>query len=224
MATLTPETIVTDTIAKSFFNAVTLWRDKVALREKDMGIWRSRTWGEWADVSTAIAYALRASGFGPGDVASILSNTNPEWIYADMGVLIAGGVSSGIYPTDSAKQVEYLINDSATKVVFVEDDEQLDKVLQIRGSCPTLQKIVIFDMEGLSSFSDPMAVSLEAFIALGQEHMKGREGFLKEMLDSRTKEDLAILVYTSGTTGPPKGAMHSNKSVTWQMRNAKTLY
>lgn len=224
MPALSPDQIVTDTIAKSFMNAVTLWRDKVALREKDMGIWQSRTWGEWAEDSKAIAYALRASGFGQGDVASILSNTNPEWIYADMGVLIAGGVSSGIYPTDSAKQVEYLVNDSSTKVIFVEDDEQLDKVLQIRGSCPSLQKIVIFDMEGLGSFSDPMTVSLEAFIQLGREQMKGREGLLQEMLDSRSKEDLAILVYTSGTTGPPKGAMHSNKSVTWQMRNAKTLY
>ena len=83
-----------------------------------------------------------------------------------MGVLCAGGVSSGIYPTDSVKQVEYLVNDSRTKVIFVEDDEQLDKVLECRGRCPTLEKIVVFDMEGLAAFADPMVVSLDAFIDL----------------------------------------------------------
>ena len=115
-----------------------------------------------------VAYALDAIGFKPGDVASILSNTVVEWVYADMGVLCAGGVSSGIYPTDFVKQVEYLVNDSRTKVIFVEDDEQLDKVLECRGRCPTLEKIVVFDMEGLAAFSDPMVVSLDAFLTSGR--------------------------------------------------------
>jgi long-chain acyl-CoA synthetase len=218
------DVIVGETIAKSFVLASQKRGRGVALREKDMGIWKSVSWLEWLDRSKAIAYALHASGFRPGDVASILSNTNPEWVYADMGVLCAGGVSSGIYPTDSPSQCEYLINDSSTKVIFVEDDEQLDKALQIRERCPTLKKIIIFDMEGLTSFSDPMCVSLDAFIAEGRAFMTGKEALFQEMLDSRKLEDLAILVYTSGTTGPPKGAMHSNKSVLCQMRNSQVLY
>ena len=213
-----------DTIAKSFVVAVEQRGKQTALREKDFGIWKPIAWNEWMDKSKAIAYALHASGFGPGDVASILSNTKPEWIYADMGVLCAGGVSSGIYPTDSTKQVEYLLVDSGSRVIFVEDDEQLDKVLEVRERCPKLEKIVIDDMEGLSDFADPMAVSLDDFIAQGREHMKGREGLWQQMLDARSLEDLAILVYTSGTTGPPKGAMHSNKSVLAQMRHADVLF
>jgi long-chain acyl-CoA synthetase len=213
-----------DTIAKSFVVAVEQRGSSTALREKDFGIWKSISWNEWMEKSKAIAYALHAAGFRPGDVASILSNTKPEWIYADMGVLCAGGVSSGIYPTDAAKQVEYLLVDSGSKIVFVEDDEQLDKVLEVRARCLKLQKIVIDDMEGLSDFEDPMAVSLDDFIAEGREYMRGREGLWQEMLDSRAIGDLAILVYTSGTTGPPKGAMHSNKSVLAQMRHADALF
>ncbi len=216
--------IVADTIAKSFVKACLQRADTVALREKDMGVWRSVTWREWLDRSKAIAYALNSIGYRPGDVASILSNTNPEWIYADMGALCAGGVTSGIYPTDSPAQCEYLINDSGTKVVFVEDDEQLDKILQIRDRCPKLEKVIIFDMEGLTTFTDPMCVSLDDFIAQGVSYQKGREGLFQEMLDSRGIDDLAILVYTSGTTGPPKGAMHANKSVITQMRHSQDLY
>jgi long-chain acyl-CoA synthetase len=212
------------TIAESFLIAVEQRGARTALREKDLGIWKSVSWREWGDKAKAIAYALNASGFRPGDVASILSNTKPEWIYADMGILCAGGVSSGIYPTDAAKQVEYLLIDSASKVIFVEDDEQLDKVLMVRARCPRLELIVIDDMEGLAAFTDPMAVSLQEFITRGREYMQGREGLWQEMLDSRGTEDLAILVYTSGTTGPPKGAMHANKSVLTQMRHADVLF
>jgi long-chain acyl-CoA synthetase len=203
MAVLT----VADTIARSFVLAVEKRGDR-----------------QWLEISKDIAYALHAVGFRSGDVASILSNAVPEWVYADMGILCAGGVSSGIYPTDSAVQVEYLINDSRTRIVFAEDEEQLDKLLLCRSRCPTLEKIVVFDMEGLSGFSDPMVLSLAEFMALGQNHRQGRDALWDEMVGSRTANDLAILVYTSGTTGPPKGAMHSNRSVTHQMRYANYLF
>jgi len=211
---------VADTIAKSFLLAVETRGDRPAIREKKFGIWQPTSWREWLSISKDIAYALHATGFRPGDVASIAANAVPEWVFADMAILCAGGVSSGIYPTDSASQVEYLVNDSRTRVIFVEDEEQLDKVLTCRSRCPTLERIVIFDMEGLSGFSDPMAMSLAEFTALGRNYMQGREGLWEEMVASRTRDDLAILVYTSGTTGPPKGAMHANRSVTHQMRNA----
>src|SRR5437868_8128826 len=197
---------VADTIARSFVLAVKTRGGKPAIREKTFGIWQPTSWTEWLQIAKDIAYALHASGFKPGNVASILSNAVPEWVYADMGVLCAGGVSSGIYPTDSAVQVEYLINDSRTRIVFAEDEEQLDKLLTCRARCPTLEKIVVFDMEGLSGFSDPMVLSLAEFMALGQNHRQGREELWEEMGGSRTSNDLAILVYTSGTTGPPTGA------------------
>ena len=215
---------VADTIAKSFLKSVETRGDRPAIREKKFGIWQPTSWREWLQISKDIAFGLHASGFRPGDVASIIANAVPEWVYADMGILCAGGVSSGIYPTNSSVQVEYLINDSSTKVIFAEDEEQLDKILSCRSRCPTLQKIVVFDMEGLSGFNDPMVLSLAEFMALGRNHAQGKEALWDEMIGSRSAGDLAILVYTSGTTGPPKGAMHSNRSVTHQMRHANDLF
>jgi long-chain acyl-CoA synthetase len=211
---------VADTIAKSFALAAQTRGDRPAIREKKFGIWQPTSWREWLETSREIAYALHAIDFRPGDLASIIANAVPEWVYADMGILCAGGVSSGIYPTDAPAQVEYLVNDSRTKVIFAEDEEQLDKILACRACCPALEKIVVFDMEGLSGFSDPMVVSLAEFQALGRNHMVGNEPLWHQMIESRSAGDLAILVYTSGTTGPPKGAMHTNRSVTHQMRHA----
>jgi long-chain acyl-CoA synthetase len=215
---------VADTIARSFIKSVETRGDRPAIREKKFGIWQATSWREWLQISKDIAFGLHAIGFRPGDVASIVANAVPEWVHADMGVLCAGGVSSGIYPTDSSAQVEYLVNDSSTKVIFAEDEEQLDKILACRSRCPTLQKIVVFDMEGLHAFSDPMVLSLAEFTALGRNHARDNDALWDEMIGSRRAEDLAILVYTSGTTGPPKGAMHSNRSVTHQMRHANDLF
>src|SRR5436190_7506891 len=215
---------VADTIAKSLLLAAERRGDRPAIREKKFGVWQPTSWRQWLQISKDIAYALHATGFRPGDVASILANAVPEWVFADMGILCAGGVSSGIYPTDSAAQVEYLINDSRTRIVFAEDEEQLDKLLSCRSRCPTVEKIIVFDMEGLAAFSDPMVLSLAEFMALGQNDAQSREELWDEMVGSRRSDDLAILVYTSGTTGPPKGAMHSNRSVTHQMRHANDLF
>ena len=211
---------VADTIARSFLRAAEVRGDRPAIREKTFGIWQPTSWREWLQISKEIAYALHAIGFKPGDVASIVANAVPEWVYADMGILCAGGVSSGIYPTDAAAQVEYLLNDSATQVIFAEDEEQLDKILACRARCPSLQRIIVFDMEGLNGFSDDMVMSLDEFRALGRNHMVGRESLWQDMINCRSAADLAVLVYTSGTTGPPKGAMHANRSVTHQMWHA----
>src|SRR5882757_2512699 len=154
---------VADTIARSFLRAVETRGDRPAIREKKFGVWHPTSWRQWLEISRDITYGLNAIGFRPGDVASIIANAVPEWVYADMGILCAGGVSSGIYPTDSAVQVEYLVNDSRTKVIFAEDEEQLDKILSCRARCPSLLKIVVFDMEGLCGFSDPMVLSLDEF-------------------------------------------------------------
>src|SRR3981189_1597585 len=185
---------VADTIAKSFLLAVETRGDRPAIREKTFGIWQPTSWRQWLQISKDIAYALHASGFKPGDVASIISNAVPEWVYADMGILCAGGVSSGIYPTDSSVQGEYLVNDSATKVILAGDEEQLDKILSCRARCPTLQKIVVFDMEGLAGFIDPMVLSLAEFMALGRNHSQGNEALWDTMVASRGADAPAILV------------------------------
>ena len=142
------------------------------MREKDRGIWKAYTWGEYGEAAKAIGSGLIALGLQPGERAAILSDNNKEWLFCDLGVLCAAGVSTGIYPTNSPAQVEYLVNDCDAKYLFVEDEEQLDKILAVRERTPGLRKIIVFDMEGLRGFSDPQVMSLEELIALGEQRAR----------------------------------------------------
>src|SRR5258706_15023781 len=143
---------VADTIAKSFLLGVETRGDRPAIREKKFGIWQPTSWRQWLQISKDIAYGLHAIGFKPGEVASIISNAVPEWVYADMGILCAGGVSSGIYSTHSSGPGEYVVNQSSTKGIFAEDEGEPHQILSCRARCASLQKILVFDMEGLSGF------------------------------------------------------------------------
>jgi long-chain acyl-CoA synthetase len=154
-----------------------------------------------------------ALGFAPGERASILGNTVVEWVLADLGVLSAGGVANGIYPTDAASQVHYLCDDSGTTILFVEDDEQLDKALAVRAQLPRLRMTIVFDMEGLTGLDDPQVMSLESLRTLGRQHRASNPNAMTERIAAIDPASLAILVYTSGTTGKPKGAMHSHRSL-----------
>jgi long-chain acyl-CoA synthetase len=212
-----------DTIPAMFWNAVKARGPNVWMRQKDFGIWHSWTWNQTAEAVREIGNGLLALGFAPHDTASILSNTNIDWVLADIAVLSAGGVSNGIYPTDAAEQVQYLCEDSSTTVLFVEDDEQLDKALAVREQLPKLRKIVVFDMEGLRDLHDPQVISLDALRALGREHAKQFPDALQARVAACKPSDLAILVYTSGTTGKPKGAMHSHHGLVYTVRGYNTL-
>ena len=212
-----------DTIPAMFWNAVEKRGPKVWLRQKHLGIWRSQTWDQTAEAVREIAGGLMDLGFAHGETASILSNTVVEWVLSDLAVLSCGGVANGIYPTDAASQVEYLSADSRTTVLFVEDDEQLDKALEVRERLPLLRKIVVFDMEGLRDLDDPGVISLGALREQGRRYNREHPEALKARVAAVKPEDLAILVYTSGTTGKPKGAMHLHQGLTYTVRGYNLL-
>jgi len=212
-----------ETMPAVFWNAVKARGPKVWMRQKDLGIWRSWTWQKTGDAVREISHGLMALGFEARDTASILSNTTIEWVLCDLGVLSAGGVSNGIYPTDAAEQVQYLCEDSRTTVLFVENDEQLDKALEVRGQLPLLKKIVVIDMDGLRDLDDPGVISLDALRQLGRDHQKAHPGAVEARVNALKPTDLAILVYTSGTTGKPKGAMHSHAGLVYTVRGYNTL-
>ncbi|MET0541344.1 MAG: long-chain fatty acid--CoA ligase [Variovorax sp.] len=212
-----------DTIPAMFWNAVGTRGDATWMRQKKLGIWRAWSWNQTAEAVREIAGGLLALGFGPGQCASILSNTVIEWVLCDLAVLSCGGVSNGIYPTDAASQVHYLCEDSRTTVLFVEDDEQLDKALEVRAGLPLLRKVIVADMEGLRDLDDANVMSLDALRALGREHLQSHAGAVERSVAACRPEDLAILVYTSGTTGKPKGAMHSHAGLVYTARGYNSL-
>ncbi|MBK9575155.1 MAG: long-chain fatty acid--CoA ligase [Rhodoferax sp.] len=212
-----------ETVPAMFWNAVQERGPLVWMRQKHLGIWQSWTWDQTGQAVREIAGGLMSLGFANGQTASILSNTVVEWVLADLAVLSCAGVSNGIYPTDAASQVQYLCQDSGTSILFVEDDEQLDKALEVRSALPTLRKIVVFDMEGLASLDDPDVISLADLRALGVHYLNQHPDALQSRIDACRPEDLAILVYTSGTTGRPKGAMHLHAGLVYTVRGYNTL-
>ncbi|MES2281153.1 MAG: long-chain fatty acid--CoA ligase [Pseudomonadota bacterium] len=207
-----------DTIAAVFWSAVARRDHQIWMRQKEMGIWRSWTWQQVGQAVGEIAGGLMSLGFKPGGTASILSNTVIEWVLADLAILSCGGVANGIYPTDAASQVQYLCEDSGTSILFVQDDEQLDKALEVRAQLGRLQKIVVFDMEGLRDLNDPDIMGMDDLRTLGRQYLASHPDALGERVKACRPDDLAILVYTSGTTGKPKGAMHSHKGLLYSVR------
>lgn len=216
-----PASLPFDTVPKMFWQRVAENGDQVMMRQKDLGLWRAYSWREVAQIVREIGAGLVALGFQPGEVVSVLANTCREWVWADLAAQSMGGVVNGIYPTDAPAQVEYLCSDSGSVYLFAEDDEQLDKVLEVRGCLPRLRKVIVVDMEGLSKLDDPQVISLDALRGLGREHLALHPELLEERLRSRGPEDLAILVYTSGTTGRPKGAMLKHRNLLASMAAAQ---
>ena len=129
--------------------------ERTAMRVKEFGLWNDISWTAYGQKARATAMGLAALGVGPGDIVAVIGENRPEWLYADMGAMAAGGVTTGIYTTNAAEECAYILGHSEAKVYIVEDEEQLDKALEVRDDCPNLAKIVVIDTEGLRHFQRP---------------------------------------------------------------------
>ena len=189
---------------------------QVAMREKDFGIWQEYTWAEtWELIETA-AHGLLALGLEVGDRVAIHSEDRPEWVILDMATVAVRGITVGLYPTNPTAEVEYLISDCSPVVFFAEDQEQADKVLEVpTETAASVGRIIYTEPRGFGDYHDPRLLFWDTFLEMGRRHREDHPGAVAERMAAATDTDVMTLVYTSGTTGPPKGAMLTNANAAY---------
>jgi long-chain acyl-CoA synthetase len=163
-----------------------------------------------------VAHGLLSLGLESGDVVSIQSEDCKEWVFADLGIMLSGGIVNGIYPTYQSSQVAYALTDSRCRFLFVEDEEQLDKYLEAEDELPGIEKVIVFDWKGLRGLQHEKVMPLERLYTLGQEFGRANVGLVESIVDKGSADDLALLIYTSGTTGLPKGSMIPQRYLMFQ--------
>jgi long-chain acyl-CoA synthetase len=214
-ATAQPEapTRTTATIASRVRDRARAEPDRVALREKEFGIWQQITWGQYWQQVLDVAHGLLVLGVDVGDRVAIHSENRPEWLYVDVATVAVRAMTMGMYPTNPAPEVQYLLENSGSKVLVAEDQEQVDKALAVAEELPALERIVYIEPRGVRHYDDSRLLSWSDFLALGREHRAEHPDAVERRMAEADPEDIATLIYTSGTTGPPKGAMLSVANV-----------
>ncbi|KQS69178.1 long-chain fatty acid--CoA ligase [Modestobacter sp. Leaf380] len=210
-------TATLDTTTQGTTSIVTRVRDRarqtptgVAMRSKQLGLWRETSWAQYWDDVQDVAHALMALGVDRGDRVAIQSENRREWLAADLGTVAAGAVTVGLYPTNPAAEVVHVLADSGAVVLVAEDQEQLDKALEVADRTPALRHLVYLEHRGIRGrYTDPRLLHWDDFLALGREHRAAHPDAVDRSLAATAPGDLMTLIYTSGTTGLPKGAMLS---------------
>ena len=189
--------------------------DQVAFRDKRFGIWNEITYGEFWTQVQYVGSALNHFGVERTDKVAIHSENRPEWLIADIGIQSLGAISVGLYPTNPSAEVQYLLSHSESKILFDEDQEQVDKALEVSKDVPNLSKIIYFEEKGLFRYKSDKLMRWDDFLEIGKtEHEKNKE-FVTSSIDKLKSEDVALMIYTSGTTGPPKASMLSHGNMEW---------
>ncbi len=203
----------TDTLPTLFLSQALDLGPRVALREKRLGIWEEITWTRYYEHVRNFSLGLTRLGLTPGDAVAILSENNQQWLYADLAVQAARAVTVGVYSTNPPEQVKYVLGHSDSRFVVVEDQEQADKVLDVKDDLPRLDKIIVVDMKGMRRYRSPALMSFQEVEEIGQAVHDEYPNLFEDMVSGTQSSDAAVIVYTSGTTGPPKGAILSQRNI-----------
>ncbi len=208
--------------AKTVASLARDWADSnpkhVAFREKDYGIWQEYSWQEAWELIELAAHGLLALGVEVGDRVTIHAEDRPEWVIVDIATVAVRATTVGLYPTNPAAEVEYMLEDSGAVVHVVEDQEQVDKVFDCDPSkIGSVRSLIYLEPRGFSAFTDERLMFWENFLESGRAHREANPGAVAKRMAEATDDDVMTFVYTSGTTGPPKGAMLTNKNAMFAM-------
>jgi long-chain acyl-CoA synthetase len=194
-------------------NAERIGDRKIAMREKEFGIWQAFTWKEYHEHVKYFSLGLMSLGLARGDKVAIIGDNRPEWVWAEVAAQAAGAVPLGLYQDSSLKEVSYVVDHSDSTFVVAEDQEQVDKILEMKDQLPKVRYIVYADPRGMRGYKDPCLLDFQEVEKYGRELERREPGRYGENVAAGNWEDLALICYTSGTTGYPKGAMLSFKNL-----------
>ncbi|MER3536247.1 MAG: long-chain fatty acid--CoA ligase [Thermus sp.] len=186
---------------------------RVALREKDYGIWNEITYAEYYEKVLLFAHGLLSLGFNPGERLAILADNIPEWLYAELGTQAVRGISVGVYQSSLPSEIAYMLSYTGASVVFAEDQEQVDKLYEIRGEIPQVRCVIYEDPKGMRGYQDPWLISFGELLERGREHRRAHPDAVERLLLEASPEEVCHLSSTSGTTGRPKAAMLRHRNL-----------
>ena len=196
--------------------------DRIAIRQKRYGVWNEITWPDLNVLMRQLAAAMIDLDIKQGSKIGILSENRSEWVITQFAAMSAGATVVGMYPTSPANEIEHLVNASDTEILFIEDQEQFDKIKDLEGQLPNLKKLVVFDNKGLSKETYLDLVSFETLKDHGRAAIRVRAETVQQRIGSLAPEDTALMVFTSGSTGKPKAAEISNANI--HEANCKTKF
>ena len=202
------------TIPKLFYEkALQYGENRVAMREKEFGIWRPITWGKYLENVKHIALGLISLGLEEGDKVSMIGDNRPEGLWAEIATLCARGIGVWLFQDCLMDEVRYIVDHSDTKFLFGEGQEEVDKAISIFHECPKLKKIIWDDPKGMRHYDEDYLISLKEVMELGKALEKEKPDLFKETIDKSHGDEVALLFYTSGTTSLPKGALLSHHNM-----------